>query len=401
MLSFDEALARVLEGVTPLGVERVALDDCVGRVLVGDLVSGVDLPPFDYSAMDGYAVRSGEIADGAMLPVVGESRAGSAPSGELRAGTVMRIFTGAPMPLGADAVVMQENIRRAGDGASFVGGCAGGANVRLRGGDLARGAVALRGGTRLTEFHVPLLASLEMSRVTVGRRPAVTVLSTGDELRDAGSPDRPGSIVDSNGPALSALVRRVGGVPRRLPSVRDTMSATRAAVREAIAGADVVLSIGGVSVGDHDLVKAALESEGVTLDFWKVAIKPGKPLCVGVSTSGVRVLGLPGNPSSALLTFVLFGAPLLRALQGDASPRLQWTAGRSASALRHVPGRTEFVRASRVHRGDGAVWLQAVANQSSGAVTSFAWSDALLMIPAESEGIAEGDAVRYARLEDV
>ncbi len=396
MLDLHEAQARVLEGVQPLGAERVLLDDVVGRVLAEEVISSVALPAFDYSAMDGYAI---DHASGSATPrrLLHESRAGGPTPPPLEAGTAMRIFTGAPMPEGADTIVMQEETSREGLETGLVrltGAPKLGDHVRRRGEDLAVGTVALTRGVRLRPTHVPLLLALEKTRVAVVRRPVVAILATGDELREPGEAPRPGSILETNGPAIAAMVRAAGGDPRLLPIVRDELSALRAAIDDALAGADMVLTIGGVSVGDHDLVKPVLADAGVVLDFWKVAIKPGKPLAVG-RRGTTTVLGLPGNPVSALVTFVLFAAPLIRALSADPNPLPPLTRARLARALRHAPGRLELVRV-RLHDDAGLV-ATPIASQSSGSVPSIAWADGLAIVEKESEGIAEGGEVNVIR----
>ncbi|MFO0610329.1 MAG: gephyrin-like molybdotransferase Glp [Polyangiales bacterium] len=400
MLTYEEARARALADLTPVSPERVALDAAVGRVLAEDVHARSPQPAFDHSAMDGYAVRAADLsAPGAALPVVGESRTGGGVPPALAAGSSMRIFTGAMVPAGADAVVMQEDVAREGDVARFVKPARPGDHVRRRGEDVAEGSVVLPRGTRVSPFHVALLASAEATLVAVARRPVVSILSTGDELRDAGSPDRAGSVVDANGPGLAALVAMCGGVARALPFARDDREATRAAIAGALEGSDLVLTVGGVSVGDHDVVRAAMEDAGVSLDFWKVAIKPGKPLCVG-RAGRARVLGLPGNPSSATLTFVLFGAPLLRALQGDRVIGPTAVEAALAADVRHAPGRAEFVRVTLDESASPPV-ARPLGNQASGAVTSFAWADALALLPSESGALAAGSKVRCWRLRDV
>jgi molybdopterin molybdotransferase len=326
--------------------------------------------------------------------VSSEQRAGAAPE-KLLAGTTARIFTGGALLAGADAVVMQENVSRAGDTVTFHEAPRPGANVRRRGEDLASGAVALARGSRLNAFRVGLAAALDRATVPVARRPRVALLCTGDELRDAGSPNRPGSIPDSNGPSLAALARRAGAVVVRLPRISDELDATREALRAALVEHDVLLTVGGVSVGDHDVVKQALEAEGVTLDFWKVKIKPGKPLAFG-RRGDTWVLGLPGNPVSAQLTLSLFGLPLLRALQGDARPFPTPIGVRLATAISQKPGRLGFYRARL--EGDLAHVHQ---NQASGAPTSMAHADALVMVPEESTGLPAGAEAPALRLDDL
>jgi molybdopterin molybdotransferase len=402
MLTYEEALGRVLGDVTVAGVERVDCALAVGRVLAAEVRSPVDVPAFDRSTMDGYAVRSADLADApCALPVVGESAAGGVWPGALEAGTTVRIFTGAPLPEGADAVVMQEEVTREGERARFTRAVKPGTSVHRAGSDLAEGAVVLAAGSRVTPFHIPALVGVEALRLSVARRPVVSIVLTGDELRDAGTPARRGRIVDVIGPGLSALVTACGGLARVEPTVGDDRDAVRATVRRALRGADLVLTVGGVSVGDRDVVRDSLEAEGVALDFWRVAIKPGKPLCLGRSRDDVRVLGLPGNPSSALMTFTLFGAPLLRALQGDAqpvAPRFEAALGR---AITRAPGRKEFVRVAFDPATRPLPTVTPLDNQQSGAFTSFAWADALAEIEADVTRLDAGSPVRCLRLKDL
>ncbi len=396
MLDFEQARRRILAEVTPLGTELVPVADADERVLGADLVSSVDLPSFDYSAMDGYAVAAADFEAAApwRLPVTLEQRAGSAPL-ELARGQAARIFTGAPLPHGADAVVMQEDTEREGEWVLFSSAPRRGNHVRRKGEDLAQGAIALSRGARLNPYRVGLLAALDQSQACVVKRPRVALICTGDELRDPGTPARPGSIPDSNGPSLSALARRAGAVVTQVTRTGDDLTQTRAALRAALAESDVLLTVGGVSVGDHDVVKQALEAEGVNLDFWKVKIKPGKPLAFGRHGAGF-VLGLPGNPVSAQLTLALFGLPLLRALQGDARPLPTPLRVRLAGAIKQKPGRLGFYRARL--EGDLA---HVHENQASGAPTSMASADALVMVPEDSAGLAAGAEAEALRLADL
>lgn len=393
MLDFDEALERVLVGVRPLGTERVTLGEAAGRVLAEPLTAAEPLPAFDYSAMDGYAVATQDFAgDGPWtLPVRGESRTGHPPPG-LEQGSACRIFTGAALPLGADAVVMQENVQREGDSARFAAAPPAGQHVRRAGEDLERGAEALARGTRLGPGQLGLAAALDRGELLVTRRPQVGILCTGDELRAPGSAARAGSIPESNGITLSAMVRAAGGSPHLGPLTRDDREATLHALEDAIAGNDVLLTVGGVSVGDHDLVRPALEAAGASLDFWKVAIKPGKPLVHG-SVGKARVLGLPGNPVSAQVTFALFGVPLLRTLQGDRRPRPELLRAELTHPLKQKPGRRGYYRA--VLDGGRVTPLD---NQASGAPTSMAWANALAIVPADSTGFDAGTVIEVLPL---
>jgi molybdopterin molybdotransferase len=402
MLSYEEALHRVLEDVPPRALERVPFGLAPGRVLAEDVVAPGALPAFDYSAMDGYAVATQDLlAEGpTRLPVQGESRTGASLPERLVPGTACRIFTGARLPPGADAVVMQEDVTVEPAGALFPRRPKPGAHLRRAGEDVPAGSVVLPRGTRVTPWHVGLLASVEALEVSVGRQPVVTIVSTGDELRAPGEPPRPGSVVDANGHTLAALVRHCGGLPRRMPFARDDLDQTRALLLAALQGSDLVLTVGGVSVGDHDVVRDAMEQSGIALDFWRVAIKPGKPLALGIASTGQRVLGLPGNPASATLTFVLFGAPLLRMMQGDLHPVPPRNRGILSHPVHHAPGRLEFARAS-LERGTSPPTLTIHRNQASGSVLSFARAEVLVLLPADCGDLASGSTVEYFSLCDV
>ena len=399
MLTFEEARARLLSSVTPLSSERVPTVASLGRVLAEPVLAVRDVPSVDYSAMDGYAVATSDLVGDPpyLVPVSGESRTGrTAPP--LVPGSVCRIFTGGELPAGSDAVVMQEATDREGPLLRIRDRVDPRAFVRFRGADLVSGQIALAKGTRMSPYAVALAATVEAPYVTVTRRPVVAILTTGDELRALGEAPRAASVVDAVGPALCAFVTQLGGSPRVLATASDDLEITEKALREAFAHADVVLTVGGVSVGDHDVVKTALLRTGATLDFWRVAIKPGKPLAVGARAQ-VPFLGLPGNPTSALLTFTLFGAPLLRALAGDLQTVPKLLPARLARDLTRSPGRKEFVRATL--SGDGVLTADPLPNQASGAATSMAWADALIVIPEDVTSLAAGDAVQVLRLADV
>lgn len=406
MLSFQEALDRILALGSPvLPSETTLIDDIDGRILGEDIVAAVDLPRFDYSSMDGYAVDSTTFGEAPFkLPVVGESRTGQVP-GPLAAGTTMRIFTGAPLPAGADAVVMQENVTRDGEAAVFTVKARAGMAVRHRGDDLRKGDIALTRGTKLKPAHLSLCAALDLGAIAVARRPEVAILATGDELRRPGTDALPGTIPDSNTVVLRAMARRAGAKAKALPFVRDDKAATERAFAAALDDADVLVTIGGVSVGDHDLVKPALEAVGVELDFWKVALKPGKPLAVGRRKRQGRrdaiVLGLPGNPASAMVTFALFGCPLLRAMQGEAQPFPTPRRATMTRAHAHDVGRLEFARANVTTSDDGQLMVTTLGNQASGAVTSMAHSDAFALIPSDAAGIPAGADVDVLFMSDL
>lgn len=400
MIRFEEALERLLHGVRPAGAERVGIEDAPGRVLAEDVIAGFDLPAFDHSAMDGYAFAAADFTGPGPweMPLRGESAAGGALP-VLERGTACRIFTGARLPVGSDTVVPQEDVERSAASVRVARAPAAGQWVRRKGADLAQGAVALARGTRMHAGHAALAAGVDRPTLLVARRPLVTVLCTGDELRAPGERGPEGSIPESNGTFVACAGRAAGAIVRVAPFVRDDLGAAERAVREALSGSDLLVTIGGVSVGDRDVMKAALEEAGVELDFWRVAIKPGKPLCVG-REGGTTVLGLPGNPASASLTFLLFGVPLLRATQGDREPLPpRWRLPVEGS-LKRAAGRMEFLRA-RIAMSGGSARAVLLANQASGAVTSFADADALVVVPAERERVEHGEIMDVIRIADI
>jgi molybdopterin molybdotransferase len=399
LLSLDEALARLVEGASArriAQVESVSTFEALGRVLARDVVSMVDVPPADNTSMDGYALRAADVvAAGTVLPVSQRIPAGvvGAP---LAAGTAARIFTGAQVPAGADAVVMQEQCEplddagnAAGLGAVRVGVVpASGQWVRRRGEDVRAGAAVLHAGDRMSPQALGLAASVGAATLDVVRRPRVAVFSTGDELVMPGEPLKPGAIFNSNRFTLRGLLEAAGCVPVDLGIVPDRLDATRDALRQAAAAADLVLTSGGVSVGEEDHLRPAVQAEG-RLDLWQIGMKPGKPLAFG-QVGEALYMGLPGNPVSSFVTFVLTVAPLLRALQG-ADPA--WPAPLSLRADFDWPRpdrRREFLRV----RLNGAGGLDLFPNQSSGVLTSTVWADGLVDNPG-GHAIARGDAVPF------
>jgi molybdopterin molybdotransferase len=403
MRTFEEARAALLEAASFVGEERVPPSQAMGRVLAEAVVASGPQPAFDYSVMDGYAVAVADLGSGAAplaLRVQGESRTGGNTPAPLAPGAACRIFTGAQIPERADAVVKQEETSPQDGMVLLSRRPSAGEFIRRQGEDLRRGDVAIERGTRLRSPHLALLTALEVPNVAVARRPRVALLSTGDELRAPGEATRTGSIVDSNGPALAALVESVGGIPIRLPVARDNESELVAALTSAFAGADLVITVGGASVGDHDLVRAVLERVNVSLDFWKVAVKPGMPLIFGRAASGRRLLGLPGNPASAMVTFMLFAAPMLRAMQGDRAGLPPLLSARLKKDVSHATGRLEFARA-RFFEQEGRWWAEVLPQQSSGSILSMAQADGLVLLSGDTADIAAGSDVRALRFSDV
>jgi molybdopterin molybdotransferase len=398
MISIAEAIDLVFPRFSPRPAERTPLDRALGRFLAAPLRVREDVPGFDNSAMDGYAVFASDVAGAAketpiVLPVEGESRAGGPPPGALREGAAMRIFTGAPMPEGADAVVIQEDTAREDRRVSVFASSPPGKHVRRRAEVLATGDVMLEAGAHLGAGEVAVCASQGYAFVPVRRRPRVAILSTGDELREIGEPPRPGSLIDSNAHGLAAAVREAGGEPQLLPLGADDADELTARVRDAIASNDVLLSTGGVSVGEYDLVHEAFRRAGVEEVFWKIRVKPGKPVRFGVA-GDVPVVGLPGNPVSALVTFEVFVRPGLRRMLGDPRPFRPLVDVELAQPMKAPKGRTELARV-RFEEGAGAL-PRAVAHapQGSGALTSLVDLDALVVLP---EGAGELPAGATAR----
>lgn len=386
----------------PVGVERVPLAGAVGRFAAVDLRARASLPPFSNSAMDGYAVRSDDVAGATRdapkrLPLAGESRAGGETPLPLPPGSAMRIFTGAPIPQGSDTVIPQEQTTRLEADVDVFEGPSLGTHVRREGSDLEEGAVMIPAGARLSPGEIGLLAAQRISAVTVYRRPRVAILSTGDELRDISEEAEPGTIVNSNAYALSAQLEEAGAIPMVIPNVPDELEET---VRQVKAGltADVLITCGGVSVGDYDLVKDAFEKNGVEANFWKVRVKPGKPLTFGLHGE-TPVVGLPGNPVSAMVTFETFVRPGIRRMLGDSRPYRPVHSVTLAHAHRHSTGRPELARA-RIVRTDSGLEAHMHRLQGSGSLPSMVGIDALVLLAADQGHFEAGSTLQAVLLND-
>ncbi|MCC6878681.1 MAG: molybdopterin molybdotransferase MoeA [Rhodocyclaceae bacterium] len=392
LLSFDEALHKLLAVARPVGeIEAVDTVAAAGRVLARAQSSGLTVPPLDNSAMDGYAVRTADVAAaGARLPVAQRIPAGAVGT-PLVPGTAARIFTGAPLPEGADAVVMQELCEHAGEGVVQVNHVPqAGENIRRAGEDIRAGAEILDAGTRLLPQDIGLAASVGLATLPVFRRLRVAVFFTGDELSMPGEALKPGGIYNSNRYSLRGLLAALGCEVHDLGIVRDSLEATRTALREAAATSDVIVTSGGVSVGEEDHVKAAVQAEG-SLDLWKIAIKPGKPLAFGkVSRRDTAFIGLPGNPVSTFVTFLVLVRPFLLACQGARVTMPRGLMMRADFDWPKPDRRREFLRV-RINE-DGGLYL--FPNQSSGVLTSCAWADGLADNPA-GQAVARGELVRF------
>jgi molybdopterin molybdotransferase len=388
-LAIGDALDLVLSRVRPLAGETVPVGVAAGRVLAEPAAALVDLPPFDSSAMDGYAVRAGDTPG--RLRVVGHSAAGTPFSGKLSSGEAIGISTGAEVPRGADAVVPVELVREERE-LIEADAVAVGAHIRRRGGDVSSGELVVAAGRRLGAPEVGALAAVGLAEVVCGRRPSVAVLATGSELRAPGEPLAPGEIYESNSTLLAAQLASAGALVEALPPVADVPPETRAALARGL-DFDVLLTSGGVSVGPHDLVRGLLAELGVDEVFWQVAVRPGKPVAFGVRGSTL-VFGLPGNPVSSLVGFELFVRPALDALQGLADPRPRYLPGRLASSVRRNGGRDELVRA-RARADAESVLLEPLGGQESHMIARSAAADALVLVERGEGELPAGSSVRY------
>ncbi|MDO6824104.1 gephyrin-like molybdotransferase Glp [Marinobacter sp. 1_MG-2023] len=387
----EEAIAHLL-GKAPVitATEALPLTESYGRILARDYQAPADVPPADNSAVDGYALRAEDYVPGQALPLSDRIPAGSAPS-PLKPGTAARIFTGSEVPAGADTVVMQERVEVADDGILINADIKADQNIRRRGQDLAKGSLALAKGTKVRAQEMGLLASMGLAEVTLVRKLRVAILSTGDELVDPGNPLEAGQIYNTNRFTLLALAAEAGCEVVLCETLRDNRTITRETLERAAAQADLIITSGGVSVGEEDHVRAVLEESG-ELSLWRLAIKPGKPLAFG-SIKGTPVLGLPGNPATVLVTFLVVGMPYIRTCQG----RLRtYPVGQQVPAAFNVTSpsiRREFVRA-RLESVEGKTQVNAYPNQSSGVLSSACWADGLAIVP-EHSTVAAGDLLTY------
>ena len=403
LISVAQARESVLEVVSPLDSETVAIDDALGRVLAEDVRAIENVPPFPCSAMDGYAIRAGD--SGRHLVIVGESRAGTPAGLAVGEGEAIRVSTGAAIPAGATAVIPQEEVDRAGGEIETRTASAPGQHVRGAGEDMRAGTLQLTAGSRLTPVDLGAAVGAGMGRLSVSRRPRVRILCTGDELRAPGEPLGPGEIHNSNAPMLVGLAAGAGAVAGPAARLPDDRDATERGIDEALQSSDVVIISGGVSVGPHDHVKPALAQLGVDEVFWSVALQPGKPTWFGVLRSGPGrpiVFGLPGNPVSAVVTFSLFVAPALAALQGGPAPRPPHAQAALATDVKRNPRRDQAIRVRIELGGEGAAppGLTAFPNGAQGShiLTSLLRADALAMIPMGEGALPAGSIVALEAL---
>lgn len=393
LLSLEEAQRRILDRVVPVSVEEVPLAVAVGRILAEAAAARVDLPPFDASAMDGFALRSGDTPG--RLPVSERIAAGRPASRALQAGQAMGIATGAAVPEGADAVIPLEYVVDHDNAIEVPEPVEMGANIRPRGGDLRAGDVVVPAGQRLGPAQLGALAAAGVADISGAGRPRAAVLATGSELRRPGERLEPGQIYEANSVLLAAQLESAGARVELLDAVADDEAAHRAALERGLE-ADVLVSSGGVSVGPHDLVRSVGSELGIEEVLWGVAVKPGKPLWFGVRGETL-VFGLPGNPVSSLVCFELFVRPAVLALQRAADPLPRFEPGQLAQRLRPNAVRTELVRA-RSRIVDGVVELEVLTGQDSHMIARAAGADALVLIPAGDEELEAGTRVSYLRL---
>jgi molybdopterin molybdotransferase len=400
LLPVDEVERIIRQRVTPVAeAETVPLHAADGRVVARDVLAPIDLPPFDNSAVDGYAVRHADLhaKDETRLTVVERVTAGHAAAHALGSGAAVRIFTGAPMPAGADTVFMQEDVRRDGDAVIVPAGLKSGANRRLAGEDVRAGSIALSAGRRLAAQHIALAAAIGLTALEVFRRVRVAVFSTGDEIVEPGKPRPDAALFDANRYLLTGLIERLGATATDLGILPDDPERLARAIAEAAGEHDLIVTSGGVSTGEADHVRHAVESVG-RLVFWRVAIKPGRPVAMGVIPSAgasAAFVGLPGNPAAVYVTFARVVRPLLLRLAGADAPPLVALPVRAAFAYRKKAGRREYVRVKLARGADGAVEAIKHAQEGAGIITSLTETDGLVELLEGTTAVTPGATVGF------
>ncbi len=395
LLPVEQAKARILDGVTPTEAERVELSAAFGRVLADDVRARITQPPFDASAMDGYAVRAEDVIEiPATLKVIGEAPAGAAFDGEVGPGQAVRIFTGAPVPSGANTIVIQENTETSGADVAVLVAPNAGQFVRPRGLDFAEGEVLLSAGTRLGSREIALAAAMNHPALTVHRKPRVVILPTGDELIAPGGTPAPDQIISSNNYGMAAFVERYGGEAVDLGVVSDTVQALSQALQDA-RNADILITLGGASVGKHDLVQQALTDAGMALNFWKIAMRPGKPLIFGM-LGATRVLGFPGNPVSTFVCAAIFLRPLLGTLLGRTPDSTNVTATLGAD-VKENDERQDYMRATLEWAADGTCVATPFPKQDSSMLRTLAAANGFIVRPPFDKARRSGETVEIMR----
>ena len=396
LMPVAEARKRILDSVKPMVPERVALSKALGRVLAGNVVAQRTQPPSDLSAMDGYAVRAADVATvPARLKLVGEVPAGGSYNAVLKEGEAVRIFTGAPLPKEADTIVIQENTERYGDYVIAREPAKTGAHIRRAGLDFREGEVGLPAGRQLSAADIAYAAAMNVPVVIAHKRPKIAFFSTGNELVLPGTTPGPNQIVSANNDGLAAIIESAGGVPFDLGVIDDDVIAIQSAARHAQDN-DMLVTLGGASVGDHDLVQKALGADGLSVDFWRIAMRPGKPLMFGQYRE-MPMLGLPGNPVSALVCAILFLVPAIAAMQGLSAP-IRITRARLGQALGANDQREDYLRATLAEREDALPVATAFERQDSSMLSAMSAADCLIVRAPHAAAAAEGDVVSVIRL---
>jgi molybdopterin molybdotransferase len=392
-ISIEDARRQLLEHTFTLDAEEVSLDDALGRVLAEDAVAPNPVPPFDCSTMDGFALRAADTAGApTRLQLVDEARAGKGAGAHLEPGQAIRISTGAPIPAGADAVIRQELTSTDDAGVTIEESVAAGNDVRVAGGDIPVGSVVLKAGTLLTGPEIGVLAAVNIPRPSVVRRPRIALVSTGDELLDPGTPLKPGQIRDTNSYALSAAARLAGAEIVSRVKVGDDRQRTIETIERAMDGADVLVTVGGVSVGPHDHVRPALTALGAKEIFGRVSLRPGGQICFFVAQDGTLCFALPGNPVSATISFRLFVVAALDAMLGRARAGRRTTATAAAELPGRI-GRTTAVRCRAELRSDGWYVAPSQSHQDSHVLTSMLDVDAYAFVPEDRDSLDAGETV--------
>jgi molybdopterin molybdotransferase len=399
MISVEEARDRILADLRPTPAEVVALASAWSRVTAEPLRARLTQPPADVSAMDGYALRAADGGLGATLTVIGAAPAGHPFAGQVGPGQIVRLFTGSVVPAGADSILLQEDATRDGDTVRVNEAVTAGRHIRRAGQDFALGDIVIAAGRRMTARDVGLAAAANHPWLAVHRRPRVAILATGDEIAMPGEPIPPGGIVSSNSHALAALVRAGGGEPVVLPVAADTTAAI-AAVADSVHGMDMLVTTGGASVGDHDLVISGLQTRGLVVDFWQIAMRPGKPLLFG-RLGPVPVLGLPGNPVSAMVCAILFLQPALALMSGLPAAPPPTTRAILGSALRANDHRADHLRATIATDPDGTLVATPFPIQDSAMLRRLALADGLILRPPHAPALPQGAEVSLIRLDSI
>ena len=398
LMPVADALARITGALHPLAPESVSVAEAYGRVLAEDVAARVTQPPAAVSAMDGYAVRAADVADvPTTLQVIGEAPAGAAFDGTVGKGDAVRIFTGAPVPAGADAIIIQEDTTRDGDAVSVTVGATEGRYIRPAGLDFSAGDVRLKKGRLLTARDIGLAAAMNVPWLMVTRKPRIALLATGDEIVKPGDALGPNQIVSSNALALAALIKARGGEPIDLGIAPDNR-ASLAAMADGARGADMLITLGGASVGDHDLVQSVLGEKGLEVDFWRIAMRPGKPLMFG-AIGETPMLGLPGNPVSSLVCGLVFVSAAIHAMLGRSGDYLETDTAQLGCDLPENDERQDYLRATLTRADDGSLVATPFGKQDSSMLTRLAAAQALVIRPPHAAAAGEGTVVPIVRIE--